>query len=71
MFDPEYMENNFHLSNISNEEYLNIRDKEKLDSDSNFLNGGYLSNDDFLENFMKIDHNNSCFYNRKISKAAT
>jgi hypothetical protein len=68
MYDRDNMENNFHFSNLSNEEYLSIREKEKLDQDTNFLNGGYLSNDDFLENFMKIDHNNSCFYNRKISK---
>jgi predicted N-acyltransferase len=60
---------NFHFSHLSNEEYLDIREKERMDYDMNYFNAGYASNDDFLQNFMKIDYDNSIFHNRKVSKA--
>jgi hypothetical protein len=73
MFENDYMDN-FYMSpnqgtNLCQEEYnLDIKERtsDKADFQENYFNvfkSGYTTNDEFLENFMKIDYNNAIVFN--------
>jgi hypothetical protein len=78
MFENDYMDN-FYMSpnpgtHLSQEEY-NLDIKERTDDKGDFqenyfniFNPGYSTNDEFLENFMKIDYNNAIVFNSKTPR---
>ena len=68
MFENDYLDN-FYMSNLNSEDYnLDVKEKGKdnfQDSYYHIFNPESPTNDEFLENFMKIDYNNAIVISNK------